>query len=317
LAPFAVASNNNLNPVSDDDTDNGNTITNTDISNTSSAKVVEANGNVQQQNGNVNNKYKNQLQHNHNNHNNNNSILVREEVNINYDENHRVIEKSVTLTVHKAKVNSSNSEQNSNSIQKTQNRVKFLDEDNMNQNLTASQPLVSNGHLANAANTNLDLEASQKLASSHPHVTISSHHDMAKNEDRNFGTKIDNSYQGWDNPFRPEGELSHDAEEILRLWKEGKLKDFSLLLKAKEDKNGPDSLDGGQDHSSDNDPLLLNNSHEHGPSNGVMKNGSSGKNGIITDNVKTSQMPPPLKSEKVTVMAGDGPKKKKGCCSLM
>ncbi len=51
LAPFAVASNNNLNPVSDDDTDNGNTITNTDISNTSSAKVVEANGNVQQQNG--------------------------------------------------------------------------------------------------------------------------------------------------------------------------------------------------------------------------------------------------------------------------
>ena len=43
------------------------------------------------------------------------------------------------------------------------------------------------------------------------------------------------SYQGWDNPFRPEGELSHDAEEILRLWKEGR-RDFSLLLnEAKED----------------------------------------------------------------------------------
>ena len=45
------------------------------------------------------------------------------------------------------------------------------------------------------------------------------------------------SYQGWDNPFRPEGELSHDAEEILRLWKDGKLKDFSLLLKASSSNN--------------------------------------------------------------------------------
>jgi hypothetical protein len=44
---------------------------------------------------------------------------------------------------------------------------------------------------------------------------------------------IFSSYQGWDNPFRPEGEISHDAEEILRLWKEGK-RDFSLLLKDKE-----------------------------------------------------------------------------------
>ena len=31
------------------------------------------------------------------------------------------------------------------------------------------------------------------------------------------------SYEGWDNPFRPEGEISHDADELLRLWKEGKL----------------------------------------------------------------------------------------------
>ena len=44
---------------------------------------------------------------------------------------------------------------------------------------------------------------------------------------------IFSSYQGWDNPFRPEGEISHDAEEILRLGKEGK-RDFSWLLKDKE-----------------------------------------------------------------------------------
>ena len=53
------------------------------------------------------------------------------------------------------------------------------------------------------------------------------------------------SYQGWDNPFRPEGELSHDAEDIVKLWKEGK-RDFSLLLKAKEDENNemdPDETD--------------------------------------------------------------------------
>ena len=51
------------------------------------------------------------------------------------------------------------------------------------------------------------------------------------------------SYQGWDNPFRPEGELSHDAEEILRLWKDGKLKDFSLLLKASSSSSNNNSAD--------------------------------------------------------------------------
>ena len=32
------------------------------------------------------------------------------------------------------------------------------------------------------------------------------------------------SYEGWDNPFRPDGEISHEAEELLKLWKEGRLK---------------------------------------------------------------------------------------------
>ena len=36
------------------------------------------------------------------------------------------------------------------------------------------------------------------------------------------------SYEGWDNPFQPEGEISRDADELLRLWKEGKLKGAGL-----------------------------------------------------------------------------------------
>ena len=29
------------------------------------------------------------------------------------------------------------------------------------------------------------------------------------------------SYEGWDNPFRPDGEISHEAEELLKQWKRG------------------------------------------------------------------------------------------------
>ena len=129
------------------------------------------------------------------------------------------------------------------------------------------------------------------------------------------------SYEGWDNPFRPEGELSNDAEDILRLWKEGKLKDVSLLLKAKEESeklkmaDHEDQLDSqGQLEQ----PLLTSNGSTTSQ-NGV-KNGTSTKNGgqkTITEHVKTSSAPGPLRSEKVTVMGGDEPKKKQGCCSLM
>ena len=100
-----------------------------------------------------------------------------------------------------------------NSVKKvdSKNRVKFLvDQDfeiietknasefesaafassEMNHNLTSSQPLVLNGHLGNV-NVNSDLAESQKLANSHPHVTISSHQHHPKDEDRTFGTKID------------------------------------------------------------------------------------------------------------------------------
>ena len=63
-------------------------------------------------------------------------------------------------------------------------------EDNftMNQNLASSQPLM-NGHLA-GHHHNGDLTETQKMANSHPHVTIASHPEIPK-EDRAFGSKID------------------------------------------------------------------------------------------------------------------------------
>ena len=114
---------------------------------------------------------------------------------INYDENHRVIEKTATTTFVR-------SDQHHN-----KNRVKFIDEqpeeqttetseaiDKMNSNLASSQPLV-NGHLNNVQQqpVPLDLQEQslQKLANSQPHVTISAaHHEIAR-ENRAFGTKID------------------------------------------------------------------------------------------------------------------------------
>merc|ERR1712008_488855 len=173
------------------------------------------------------------------------------------------------------------------------NRVKFLigpdqsepsdfdpKEPEMNHNLTSSQPLVLNGHAHMGNLTSSDLVENSKLANSHPHVTISSQNqDHAKHEDRIFGTKIDNSYQGWDNPFRPEGEISHDAEEILRLWKEGK-RDFSLLLKDKEgdeydeeeNKNELHSMNASDELDSGKEPLLNNGI-------GTQQNGKATKNG--------------------------------------
>ena len=90
-------------------------------------------------------------------------------------------------------------------VSDSKNRVKFLvDQDKpvlefdekiqkesseMNHNLTSSQPLVLNGHVGNVAVT--DLVENQKLANSHPHVTISSNQEHPRGEDRTFGTKID------------------------------------------------------------------------------------------------------------------------------
>ena len=112
------------------------------------------------------------------------------------------------------------------------------------------------------------------------------------------------SYEGWDNPFRPEGELSADAEEILRLWKEGK----PLRLESEaEDDDATDSdfkatelMKNDKNHN-DCEPLL---SHQ----NGI--NGS--KKTEVKSMMASSQ---PSKAEKVNLEAE--PKKKRGCCSLM
>ena len=108
------------------------------------------------------------------------------------------------------------------------------------------------------------------------------------------------SYQGWDNPFRPEGELSHDAEEILRLWKEGKLKDFSLLLKAKEEQlqHEAETRMLNKDENDCHEPLLTT---QNGSAKTFIKNGQQSK-----------------KAEGKKAKPGmDEPKKKQGCCSLM
>jgi hypothetical protein len=124
------------------------------------------------------------------------------------------------------------------------------------------------------------------------------------------------SYQGWDNPFRPEGELSNDAEEILRLWKEGKLKDMALLLKDHNNANMEDDDDNGSgndvvDNNSTKQPLLQH--HQNGDGKASSKNGNPKQLVDIKSSSVNQQQP--LKSEKVTI--GNEPKKKHGCCSLM
>ena len=110
------------------------------------------------------------------------------------------------------------------------------------------------------------------------------------------------SYQGWDNPFRPEGELSADAEEILRLWKEGK----PLLLEAEanSEESEPNSIlkseKENNQHHNDSEPLL---SHQNG------------MNGKKMEVKSASPRPQPSRAEKVNIE--DEPKKKQGCCSLM
>lgn len=140
-----------------------------------------------------------------------------------------------------------------------------------------------------------------------PHVTIS-YDSYPPDEDHAFRTKIDSSYEGWDNPFRPEGELSHEAEELLRLWKEGKLKNRPPGAEQIE----PDQPDGKGGAAPEKPERQQ---QQHNGSNNSMKNGSSKK----TDVVKTQNMPTVNKVQTVNLKSdGDAePKKKKGCCSLM
>ena len=140
------------------------------------------------------------------------------------------------------------------------------------------------------------------------------------------------SYEGWDNPFRPEGEISHDAEELLRLWRLGKLEEQNR--KNSQSNNNNDKImtpkdtpkhTNGQVASSNLDdasePLLKHNG-EH--KNGVAPSGSTTHTStfeVKRETVGVQQQP--QHSQHVTINDTKGdisePQKKKtdGCCSIM
>lgn len=84
---------------------------------------------------------------------------------------------------------------------------------------------------------------------------------------------------GWDNPFRPDGDLSREADEIVELIKGGK------PITPTPGQNGPtlpgceNSHGGGNEHDSSTSPLLKNaNStrQENGNAHNTPIKGSSG-----------------------------------------
>lgn len=117
------------------------------------------------------------------------------------------------------------------------------------------------------------------------------------------------SYQGWDNPFRPEGELSHDAEEILRLWKAGKLKEVSSILQAAAEEL-QDEVDNRKEKKNDDDN---NKAQQPFFQNGKQQQIKNGQSKPVPMDVKTSSSSQPQK----VLLPDSEPKKKKGCCSLM
>ena len=144
------------------------------------------------------------------------------------------------------------------------------------------------------------------------------------------------SYEGWDNPFRPEGEISHDAEELLRLWRLGKLEAQNRKNSSQSNNNNDDvtgSCKGtpkhtnGQVSSCKNDddgtePLL--NHQNGGHKNGVTPTGTSV--GTSTFDVKRETIGiqnQQQHSQQVTLNDAKGemssPQKKKtdGCCTVM
>ena len=132
------------------------------------------------------------------------------------------------------------------------------------------------------------------------------------------------SYEGWDNPFRPEGEISHDAEELLRLWRLGKLEEQNRK-NSQSNNNNDDKSPGNERHTNGQ---LSNVSNQESPlqKNGGHKNGVAATGGGTTLDVKreTVGVQQQLQqSQHVTINDGKAdeqdPKKKKtgGCCSIM
>ena len=154
-------------------------------------------------------------------------------------------------------------------------------------------------------------------------------------------------YEGWDNPFRAEGEISHDAELMLALWRQGNLsgnlKELLTQQKNPPDKN-KDIPDGNirstsKDLSTESTGLVnnvnKNNNHKHvvnnvGNGNGVYNNKSSNGtashiHGIAVNNHRvpnyggTQVGGTTGYNNKISSKQYESDKKKKPveCCSLM
>jgi len=80
-----------------------------------------------------------------------------------------------------------------------------------------SQQPVSSQVTSYSLPTNYHIPSRTGVAGHHIHTDITS----PLTSYRSIVTRPE--YEGWDNPFRDEGEVSRDADRILRLWKEGRL----------------------------------------------------------------------------------------------
>lgn len=137
------------------------------------------------------------------------------------------------------------------------------------------------------------------------------------------------SYEGWDNPFRPEGEISHDAEELLKLWRLGKLEEQNRK-NSQSNNNNNDSTSKTETPSHTNGQVTTSNLENTSGSlpqqNGGHKNGvtpTSTSGGTTFDVVGTQHQQQHQLSQPVTIndTKGDNsnpPKKKtEGCCTVM
>ena len=123
-------------------------------------------------------------------------------------------------------------------------------------------------------------------------------------------------YEGWDNPFRPEGELSLEAEELLRLWKQGRLTKEGGIETEESVADGTTDLKKSQANG--------NNNNNNGGG------GNTSSNGKAVVEVKRTNLPQIVNPKHVKLgqdstdrsvdddpAGGGGKKKNKGCCSVM
>ena len=137
------------------------------------------------------------------------------------------------------------------------------------------------------------------------------------------------SYEGWDNPFRPEGEISHDAEELLRLWRLGKLEEQNRKNSQSNNNNEEKPSTANDTHTNGQ---ISNATNKEKSAESLLQQNGGHKNGVAATGGGTVPATFDLKRETIGVQKSqhvtinDGkmadaqdPKKKKtdGCCSLM